>query len=156
MSTLDFEQHRPRLRAIAYRMLGSVVDAEDIVQDAYLRWQRSDTAVESAGAWLTTIVSRLCLDRLQSARARREVYVGPWLPEPIVTRFLIGVAKKTPVDLRAELAEVNGWPCLVFYTGDQIHSVIGIETDGTTIHAVYAISDREKVAVLVGQLARPG
>lgn len=78
-------KQRPRLFAIAYRMLGSVADAEDVVQDAYLRWQRADpTQVDNAEAFLTTIVVRLSLDQLRSARARRERYVGPWLPEPLL------------------------------------------------------------------------
>ena len=79
-----FERERPRLRALAYRMLGSVAEAEDVVQDAWLRWNAVDAA-ESARAYLTTIVTHLCLDQLKSARVRREQYVGPWLPEPIRT-----------------------------------------------------------------------
>ncbi|HEX3704996.1 MAG TPA: RNA polymerase sigma-70 factor [Mycobacteriales bacterium] len=74
---------RPRLVGIAYRMLGSTADAEDIVSDAYLRWRdRGDAEVSSSAAYLTTIVVRLCIDELRSARVRRETYVGPWLPEP--------------------------------------------------------------------------
>ena len=81
-----FQQQRPRLFALAYRMLGSAADAEDVLQDAWLRWQASDVAeLESPGAWLTTVVTRLCLDQLKSARVRRESYVGPWLPEPLPT-----------------------------------------------------------------------
>jgi RNA polymerase sigma-70 factor, ECF subfamily len=81
-----FEEQRGYLFSIAYRMLGSVGDAEDAVQDAFLRWQRDvRREVESPRAFLATIVVRLCLDQLRSARARREVYVGPWLPEPLVT-----------------------------------------------------------------------
>lgn len=81
-----FAESRPWLFAIAYRMLGSVMDAEDVVQDAFLRWQDAPEAeVRSPRAYLTTIVTRLAINRLQSARAQREVYVGPWLPEPLVT-----------------------------------------------------------------------
>ncbi|MEQ9557720.1 MAG: sigma-70 family RNA polymerase sigma factor [Rhodospirillales bacterium] len=80
-----FEAHRPRLVRLAYRMLGSMLEAEDIVQDAWLRWRRADRdAVATPGAYLTRIVTRLCLDVLKSARARRETYIGPWLPEPVV------------------------------------------------------------------------
>lgn len=79
-----FEGERPRLRRLAYRMLGSVADAEDIVQDAWLRWMRSEASVDAPAAYLTRIVTRLCLDRMKSARARRETYVGAWLPEPLV------------------------------------------------------------------------
>jgi RNA polymerase sigma-70 factor (ECF subfamily) len=81
-----FEQNRGRMFGIAYRMLGSATEAEDIVQDAWLRWQSADrSGVEEPGAFLATIVTRLSLTALDSARARREVYVGPWLPEPVST-----------------------------------------------------------------------
>lgn len=81
-----FESERPRLLNIAYRLTGSVADAEDAVQDAWLRLDRADAAgIRNLQAWLTTTVSRLCLDRLTSAAARRETYVGQWLPEPVVT-----------------------------------------------------------------------
>ncbi|MBW3633937.1 MAG: RNA polymerase sigma-70 factor [Chloroflexi bacterium] len=81
-----FLEHRSLLFSIAYRMLGSVVDAEDAVQETYLRWRRATgngEEIRSPKAWLTTIISRVCLDQLGSARAKREQYVGPWLPEPL-------------------------------------------------------------------------
>lgn len=79
-------QHVDRLRAIAYRLLGSVTDTEDVLQDVFLRLQGTDTArIREPAAWLTTVVTRLCINQLSSARARRETYVGPWLPEPIAT-----------------------------------------------------------------------
>jgi RNA polymerase sigma-70 factor, ECF subfamily len=81
-----FEAHRPLLFAVAYRMLGSASDAEDVVQDAWLRYSAAQPVdLRSPKAFLTTVVTRLCLDRLKSARAAREEYVGPWLPEPVVT-----------------------------------------------------------------------
>lgn len=81
-----FENERKRLTAVAYRMLGRWSEAEDAVQDAYLRWQAADHAsIETPAAWLTTVTVRLCLDRMRRAKASREVYVGPWLPEPILT-----------------------------------------------------------------------
>jgi RNA polymerase sigma-70 factor (TIGR02957 family) len=81
-----FESQRPRLFWLAYRLLGSASEAEDAVQDAYLRLHAADAeAIESLPAWLTTTVTHLCLNRLTSARARREVYAGPWLPEPVLT-----------------------------------------------------------------------
>jgi RNA polymerase sigma-70 factor (ECF subfamily) len=84
----EFEQLRPHLLAVAYRLTGTLVDAEDIVQDAWLRWEaNSTTAINDLKAWLTTVVSRLALDRLRSAAHRRETYVGEWLPEPVVTGF---------------------------------------------------------------------
>ena len=84
-SAADFEPHRRHLMAIAYRMLGSLAEAEDAVQEAYLRWRQADRAdVENPRAFLSRVVTRLCLDELKSARSRRETYVGPWLPEPVV------------------------------------------------------------------------
>jgi RNA polymerase sigma-70 factor (ECF subfamily) len=81
-----FDRHRRLLFGVAYQMLGSVADAEDVVQDAWLRWSATDRSdVEDERAYLVTITSRLALDRLGSARARREAYVGPWLPEPLLT-----------------------------------------------------------------------
>jgi RNA polymerase sigma-70 factor (ECF subfamily) len=77
-----FEANRTRLFGLAYRMLGEAAEAEDVVQDAYLRWADS-SPVETPAAWLTRVVTNLCLNRLSSARARRERYVGPWLPEPV-------------------------------------------------------------------------
>lgn len=87
MTEIDqFQTHRPALFAVAYRMLGSATDAEDVLQDAWLRFAEARPSdLRSAKAYLTTIVTRLCLDRLKSARATREEYVGPWLPEPVVT-----------------------------------------------------------------------
>lgn len=80
-----FQQHVPRLRAIAYRMLGTQADADDMLQETWLRWQRSDAArVEQPEAWLVTTITRLCIDRLRSLKKEREVYSGPWLPEPLV------------------------------------------------------------------------
>lgn len=80
-----FEAGRARLASLAYRLLGSAADAEDVVQDAFLRWQAADRArIEVPEAWLTKIVTNLCLDRLRSARARRERPVGAWLPEPLL------------------------------------------------------------------------
>ena len=80
-----FEAQRPRLQRLAYRMLGSLAEAEDAVQDAWPRWAGAerDEIVDPA-AWLVRVVTRLCLDRLRVARARRETYVGPWLPEPLI------------------------------------------------------------------------
>lgn len=82
-----FEEHRPVLTGLAYRLLGSMWDAEDVVQEAYLRWTRAGREdVREPRAYLVTIVTRLALDQLRSARVTREAYVGPWLPEPVDTR----------------------------------------------------------------------
>lgn len=82
---VTFESHRRHLTALAYRMTGSMADAEDVVQEAYLRWERADgDSVRRPRAFLSKTVTRLCLDLLKSARSRRESYVGPWLPEPVL------------------------------------------------------------------------
>jgi RNA polymerase sigma-70 factor (ECF subfamily) len=80
----DFELARPRLLGLAYRMLGIVADAEDVVQEAWIRFQAAGGQVEQPAAWLTTVASRLAIDRLRANARRREEYVGPWLPEPVV------------------------------------------------------------------------
>ncbi|CAL9515248.1 RNA polymerase sigma-70 factor [Streptomyces sp. NPDC057838] len=80
-----FQAFRPRLEALAYRLLGSASEAEDAVQETFLRWQAADTGrVEVPEAWLTKVLTNLCLNQLTSARARRETYVGQWLPEPLL------------------------------------------------------------------------
>ncbi|AXK87471.1 MULTISPECIES: RNA polymerase sigma-70 factor [Nocardia] len=85
----EFQAHRPRLFALAYRMLGSATEAEDAVQETYLRWAGADRSqIRTPEAWLTTAVVNLCRTWLVSARARRESYVGPWLPEPVPTAEL--------------------------------------------------------------------
>lgn len=84
-STHTFARLRPRLHGIAYRMLGSRAEAEEVVQDAWLRWHEADTAaLDSTEAWLVTVTTRLSIDRLRAAKAQREQYVGFWLPEPLV------------------------------------------------------------------------
>ncbi|MDX2376173.1 RNA polymerase sigma factor SigJ [Microbacterium sp. LRZ72] len=86
-ATAALEAERPALRGLAYRMLGCLSDAEDAVQDAFVRWVRlgdeQRAGIENPGAWMMRVTSRICLDMLGSARARRESYVGPWLPEPV-------------------------------------------------------------------------
>jgi len=81
----EFEAHRTRLLGLGYRMLGTVAEAEDQVQETYVRWHRalqSPAAIDNAGAWLSTTMARLCIDALRARKVRREAYVGPWLPEP--------------------------------------------------------------------------
>jgi RNA polymerase sigma-70 factor (ECF subfamily) len=109
-SLATFETVRGQLLSVAYRMLGSAADAEDVVQEAWLRWDQADEpAVRDAKAWLSVAVVRLCLDKLKSVRSRRESYVGTWLPEPVVTpqpieresislAFLVLLEKLTPVE----------------------------------------------------------
>jgi RNA polymerase sigma-70 factor (ECF subfamily) len=92
-----FEGERPRLTGLAYRITGSIADAEDVVQEAWIRWARDAGRVDNPPGWLTTVTSRLALDRLRGQRRRREVYVGPWLPDPVPTA--------RSVEETAELAE---------------------------------------------------
>ena len=96
----QFEEQRPRLFGIAYRMLGSVAEAEDVVQDAWLRWDAA-TDVKDPAAFLTTIVTRLSINVLESARVRRETYIGPWLPEPVDTSNdpLLGAERAEALEL---------------------------------------------------------
>jgi len=84
-AAMSFDPLRPKLMRVAYRMLGSVADAEDMVQEAFIRWMRADrSAVREPEAFLRRTVARLCLDQLKSARRQRETYVGPWLPDPVL------------------------------------------------------------------------
>jgi RNA polymerase sigma-70 factor (ECF subfamily) len=111
-----FEERRGAMTGLAYRMLGSRADAEDVVQDAWIRWRGVDEGeVANPAGFLNKVVTRLCLDRLKSARARREVYVGEWLPEPVVdddhgalgedlsVAFLLALERLTPLERAAFL-----------------------------------------------------
>ncbi len=101
----DFNLHRPLLFSIAYRMLGSVAEAEDVVQEAYLRWQRaSEAEVRSPKAYLSAVVTRLCIDHLRSARVKREEYVGPWLPEPLLAESTADVPDTVAIDESLSMA----------------------------------------------------
>ena len=105
----QFEQFRPHLQAVAYRMLGSVTEADDALQEAWLRLSRADTDdVANLGGWLTTVVGRVCLDMLRARRSRQEDYVGSWLPEPIVS-----LDDETDPEQEALLADSVGLALLV-------------------------------------------
>ncbi|WP_435105157.1 RNA polymerase sigma factor SigJ [Arhodomonas sp. AD133] len=100
-SATYFERHRAHLFGVAYRMLGMREDAEDVVQEAFLRWSRAEgTHMDSPKAWLTTVVTRLSLDRLRAARRAREHYTGPWLPQP-----LVDVGRMDPTSATLELMD---------------------------------------------------
>ncbi|HEY5957881.1 MAG TPA: RNA polymerase sigma factor SigJ [Polyangiaceae bacterium] len=94
-----FEQHRAHLRGVAYRMIGSLSEAEDVLQEAFLRWRGVAEPVSNPRGYLSVLVTRLCIDWLKSARARRETYIGTWLPEPVVD------ASAVQLDSPSELAE---------------------------------------------------
>jgi RNA polymerase sigma-70 factor, ECF subfamily len=103
----DLALHRPLLFSIAYRMLGSVTDVEDVVQEAYLRWQEaSKTEVWSLKAYLSTVVTRLCIDQLCSARVRREEYVGPWMSEPLLTEPASDIVEATALEESLSMASL--------------------------------------------------
>ncbi|MEO6714820.1 MAG: sigma-70 family RNA polymerase sigma factor [Mycobacteriales bacterium] len=132
-----FDEARPQLFAVAYRLLGTVTDAEDVLQDAYLRWQGADRRdVESPAAYLTTIVTRLCLDVLKSARVQREVYVGPWLPEPLID------AATGPAET-AEMADSLSMAFLVL-----LESLTPLERAAFVLRQVFGYEYAELAAVL--------
>lgn len=125
-----FDAERPRLVGLAYRMLGSLADAEDVVQDAWLRWDRTDRSViERPAAWLTTVTSRLAIDRLRAQRRRREDYVGPWLPEPVATRHLTAEGDHGPA-AAAELTESL-----------ELGFLVVLDTLGPVERAVFVLAD---------------
>jgi RNA polymerase sigma-70 factor (ECF subfamily) len=129
----SFEPVRPRLARIAYRMLGSVADAEDVVQEAFLRWHGAErSGIDNAEAYLVRVTTRLCLDVLKSARRRRETYVGPWLPEPIV-------------EAEADLADDVTLPLLL-----ALERLSPLERAAFLLHDVFGM-DFEEVAGAIGR-----
>jgi RNA polymerase sigma-70 factor, ECF subfamily len=129
-------EHRPALVGLAYRLLGSVSEAEDAVQEAFLRLDRHGTdGIHNVGGWLNRTTSRICLDRLTSARARREVYVGPWLPEPLET----AAAASDPV----ELAESVSMAFLVV-----LESLSPVERVAFLLHDVFGYGHEDLAAIL--------
>jgi RNA polymerase sigma-70 factor, ECF subfamily len=119
-----FDPLRPRLIRVAYRMLGSIADAEDVVQEAFLRWLDADrAAVRDPEAFLRRVVTRLCLDSLKSARRRRETYVGPWLPEPIVEPYALDDAEDVTLPLLLALERLSPLERAAFL----LHDVFGVD-----------------------------
>jgi RNA polymerase sigma-70 factor (ECF subfamily) len=134
----SFEPYRRRLLGLAYRMLGSVADAEDAVQETYLRWHATDRdSVSAPRAFLMTTTTRICLDMLSSARARREEYVGPWLPEPVVD-----TAALAP-DSRTELAEDLSFALLLI-----LDRLSPLERGAFLLHDVFDFSFGEVATAL--------
>src|SRR5690348_14710391 len=139
--TEEFERNRARLRAVAYRMLGTVSDADDAVQEAWLRLSRSEPdAISNLPAWLTSVVARVCLDMLRSRRARREDYVGSWLPEPVVS---VEDSEANP-EYEALLADSVGLALLVV-----LDSLTPAERLAFVLHDMFAVPFSE-IAPIVG------
>jgi RNA polymerase sigma-70 factor (ECF subfamily) len=145
----SFEEHRAHLVRVAYGQLGSLAEAEDVVQDAWLRLQRADASeIRDLRAWLTTTVSRLALDTLRSARARRERYVGPWLPEPLLGDHAADPADRVTLDesvgmaLLVVLESLSAGERVAFvlhdvfgYAFDEVADVLGTSSDAARQYA---------------------
>ena len=130
----QFQQYRPHLQAVAYRMLGSVSEADDALQEAWLRLSRADTDdVANLGGWLTTVVGRVCLDILRARRSRQEDYVGSWLPEPIVS-----VDDETNPEQEALLADSVGLALLVV-----LETLTPAERLAFVLHDMFGVSFEE-------------
>jgi len=144
----QFDALRPRLLGVAYRVLGTLDDAEDVVQETWLRLERSDSeAIRDLGAWCTTVTGRLALDALTSARARRESYVGPWLPEPLVGDAVAVAPAGVPDDPaeRVTLADSVSLALLVV-----LESLSPAERTSFVLHDVFGL-DFGAVAEVVGR-----
>jgi RNA polymerase sigma-70 factor (TIGR02957 family) len=146
-----FDRHRRLLFSVAYQMLGSVADAEDVVQDTWLRWSAADRAeVIDERAYLVQITTRLALDRLGSARARRESYVGPWLPEPLLTAPVAsGAAAPDPAEAAEIGEEVSLALLVVLETLSPVERAVFVlrEVFGLPTAEVAGILGRSEVAV---------
>src|ERR687897_1207054 len=131
------EELRPLLFSLAYRMVGVVGEAEDLVQEAFLRLHRAGDAVESPKAFLTTVVTRLAIDHLRSARVRREAYVGPWLPEPLVS--------EAPADERVERDETISLAFLAL-----LERLTPVERAVYVLHELFGYA-HDEIAEVVGK-----
>jgi RNA polymerase sigma factor (sigma-70 family) len=137
----EFEERRPQLRTIAYRMLGSVADSDDAVQEAWLRLSRTDAAaIASLDAWLTTVVGRICLDMLRARRARHDDPIGSWLPEPIVT-----LDEHLDPEQEALIADAVGLALLVV-----LETLSPAERLAFVLHDMFAVPF-EEIAPIVGR-----
>lgn len=138
-----FEEHRGLLTGVAYRMLGSVSDAEDMVQEAWLRWAGADAAeIKTPRSWLVTIISRLCLDRLKSARVQREQYYGTWLPEPLL--------EKSSTDTAGDAGQVDESVSIALLL--VLEKLSPVERAGFLLHEVFGHTF-EEVAEILGRPA---
>ena len=140
-----FDEQRPQLRRVAYRMLGTLDEADDAVQEAWLRLSRTDTeAIENLGGWLTTVVGRVSLDMLRARRARHETYVGSWLPEPIVT-----VDDSPNPEEEALVADAVGLALFVV-----LETLTPPERLAFVLHDMFAVSFEEIAVILDGARLR--
>ena len=150
METLDeVMAERRRLVALGYRLLGTLEEAEDAVQETYLRWYRLSederAAIGNPQGWLTRVASRVCLDVLKSARARREQYVGPWLPEPVPSDLLAGLARPVDPADRATLDDTVSTALLVV-----LDAMTPAERVAFVLHDVFGLPFGE-IAEVVGR-----
>jgi RNA polymerase sigma factor (sigma-70 family) len=137
---LQFETHRTRLRAVAYRMLGSATEADDAVQEAWLRLNRSDGgAIDNLSAWLTTVIARVALDMLKARNRRREDYIGSWLPEPVVTTE----ARAADPEYEALIADSVGLALLVV-----LETLAPKERLAFVLHDTFGVSFGEIAAII--------
>jgi RNA polymerase sigma-70 factor (ECF subfamily) len=136
-STAAFEEHRSRLFGLAYRMLGSRADAEDIVQETYIRWHKADhSTIENAEAWLVTAATRLAIDRLRRLKTERALYTGPWLPEPIL-------GDEAMPDRRLELASDLSMAMMTL-----LETLAPDERAGFILHDVFDV-DYDRIAAIL-------
>ncbi|GHF30235.1 RNA polymerase sigma24 factor [Streptomyces mashuensis] len=156
-----FEEHRATLTGVAYRMLGRFADAEDVVQEAWLRWSAADRSdVRDVRGYLVRVTTRLALDRLRQAQARREAYVGPWLPEPVATDLARDVAGRVPDTAeRAVLADSVSLALLVVLESlSPLERAVFVlrEAFGFPYHDIARALDRSEAAVrqLAGRARR--
>jgi RNA polymerase sigma-70 factor (ECF subfamily) len=140
----EFERHRAHLRAVGYRMLGSMTEAEDAVQEAWVRLDRRDPGgTDDLRGWLTVTVGRICLDMLRARRARRETYAGTWLPEPIVTRPAADTRDHDSPEQDAVLADSVGLALLVV-----LETLAPAERLAFVMHDVFGISFDEIAGIV--------
>ena len=140
-ATATFQAERPRLLGLAYRLLGSVADADDVVQEAWIRWSTVDhQSIERPAAWLTTVVSRLGLDRLQSRRRERVDYVGPWLPEPLVRP--VGSDDPEQASMLADSLTTTFLVMLERLSPEERLVVLLVDVFGEPFHSVATLLDR--------------
>ena len=132
-----FERERRRLRSLAYRMTGTPDDADDVLQEVWIRWQGADrSSIQNDAAWLTTVTTRVAIDRLTSARAKRELYVGPWIPEPMPD------ALDDPADIAVAVDSLALWFMRVLETLDPTERAIFL------LHDVFAVPFAEVAATV--------